>query len=76
MGYAVNMQWAKDAIEHVRKAMALGASNQLGDTLGSMGMSLLCVAAQRSVEVPVTARKGVPVVDRRGGGEGRTCGLR
>lgn len=76
MGYAVNLERAKQAVEHVRKAMALGASNKVGDALRSTGMSILCVAAQRSVEVAITAREGVPawIVEAAAKSEHVGCG--
>jgi len=40
---------AQEAISYVRSKMTVGASNKIPDVLGSLGMSLLCVPAERSV---------------------------
>jgi hypothetical protein len=40
---------AQQAISCTRKVATIGASNKIGDVLGSLGLSVLCVAVQRQL---------------------------
>lgn len=48
---------AQEAVSYVQSKMTVGASNKIPDVLGSFGMSLLCVAAERSVTAEIQSDK-------------------
>lgn len=52
MGRERNLLVAQDAVKYVRSKITIGASNKPGDVLRSLGGSLLCVPAIRSVDLP------------------------
>ncbi len=58
MGAKQNLAGAIIAVKHVEKLMTTGASNKFADLWQSLGASLLCVAAQRSVEIAVPWEQG------------------
>ena len=51
---------AQEAVSYVRSKMTVGASNKIPDVLGSFGMSLLCVPAERSVTAESQSDKMLP----------------
>lgn len=46
-----NMTQANLALDYVKSRMTVGASNKIGDFLGSFGASYVCVLATRSVKI-------------------------
>jgi hypothetical protein len=48
---AANLKAARDAVDYVGSKLTIGSSNKPRDVIGSLGESLLCVVAIRSVDI-------------------------
>jgi hypothetical protein len=56
----LNTGLAQEAVHYVQSKMTVGASNKIPDVLGSLGMSLLCVRAERSVTDDFPSNRMLP----------------
>lgn len=59
MAYGSNIDFAMRALEYVKNKMTIGASNN-SDVFSTIGTSILCVAAQRSVDFGIANNTGIP----------------
>ncbi len=59
MAYGANLNFAERALLYVKEKMTIGAANNV-DAITSLGTSLLCVVAQRSVDFGISNNSGIP----------------
>lgn len=75
LGYAPNLDFAQQAVSYVQNKMLVGAANR-SEVLYSLGLSYICVAAQKSVDFGIAPDPVLPswIIKAAAKAEAAGCG--